>query len=127
MAEEEEVPTSYEETLEASRLLAAWSRSLRQWSRITRERSREGRAARSAIPGLSMPDLTGPVDEPSLGEVPIVDLFVILVEQHGFEVREAVRQLTLGMMAAGYQAEAERVGAADAMDIIEAIVGRPDQ
>ena len=73
-----------------------------------------------------MDDLTsgpsGP-QEVALGDVSVVDLFVILVENHHYDVREAVRLLTLGMLAAGYPADNESVAASDAMDILEGILG----
>ena len=66
---------------------------------------------------------TGGTEEISWGDVPIVDLFVILVENHRIEVRDAVRRLTLAMQAAGYPADSERVSAVDALDILESVLG----
>jgi hypothetical protein len=62
-------------------------------------------------------------DEIPLGDVSVVDLFVILVEDHRLEVREAVRLLMVGMLGAGYPADHESVAASDAMDILEEILG----
>jgi hypothetical protein len=60
-----------------------------------------------------------------LGEVSVVDLFVILVEHHRFEVREAVRRLTVGLLASGYPEDSERVSASDAMGILEDVLRTP--
>ena len=66
---------------------------------------------------------TGAADDITGGDVPVVDLFVILVENHRLEVRDAVRRLTMAMQAAGYPADSERVSAVDAMDILESVLG----
>jgi hypothetical protein len=60
--------------------------------------------------------------EVGMGEVPVVDLFIILVENHRMEVREAVQDITLGMLSAGYPADCDTVSATDAMDILEDIL-----
>ena len=116
-----------EELLHAARVAREWSRNLRAWSRTERLRSEEVRllsARRRVAAAAGGP--TVPVTEPdavTLGDVSVVDLFVILVENHHLEVREAVRQLTMGMLSAGYPAESEKVSATDAMSILEVILG----
>ena len=103
-----------DEVLHTNRLLCEWSRSLRLWSVSTR---RDTVALGPAV-------ATDPA-EVALGDVSVVDLFVILVEHHRFEVREAVRLLTLGMVRSGYPADNESVSASDAMEILERILERP--
>ncbi len=143
---------SPEDLVRESRALREWSRTLRSWSEGTRRRTGGARRtwqaqqleaslrARTGEPATPQPpaepvepsgadgDATEvpaeeSADEVSMGEVPVTDLFVILVENHDFEVREAVRQLLLGMLAAGYPEDAENLSASDAMDILEAILG----
>lgn len=84
-------------------------------SRRLRDRSGpdEARARRTPAPAA---------DELLLGAVSVTDLFVILVEHHAFQVRDAVHALSLGMLAAGYPADHESVAATDALDIMEAIL-----
>ena len=86
-------------------------------SRRLRERSSPGdvRTRRTEVPVAAAAELP-------LGAVSVTDLFVILVENHAFQVREAVQALSLGMLAAGYPADHESVAATDALDILEAIL-----
>ena len=53
-----------------------------------------------------------------MGQVEVSDLFVILVDQHGFEVMDAVRALATGLAVAGYPLDHDSVSAADALDIL---------
>ena len=90
--------------------------------RLRRSRTlRERRACRPtyAVHGL---EPVPPPTEVALGEVAVVDLFIILVENHRMEVREAVQDITLGMLSAGYPADCDSVSATDAMDILEDIL-----
>ncbi len=115
-----------------SRLLREWSRGLRESSLVARHRSdelvQECTRRRGVAQVLTAPEEPSeaigrvPV-EPAIGDVPVVDLFVILVENHHLEVRDAVARLTVGMLAAGYPADSEHVSATDAMDILEGILG----
>jgi hypothetical protein len=125
----------YEEAVRRSRLLREWSRTLRAWSSSTR---RQAEASRLMLPSHHAPTdfptghrATSPASPPPqppadeevpLGEVPVIDLFVILVENHDFEVRDAVRRLTMAMLTAGYPADNDTVSATDAMDILESIL-----
>jgi hypothetical protein len=92
-------------------------------------RSRVLRERRASAPLYAVPRLVPrvvesvpPPTEVGLGEVPVVDLFIILVENHRMEVREAVQDITLGMLSAGYPADCDTVSATDAMDILEDIL-----
>ena len=119
---------SYGEIVRTSRLLRQWSRSLQRWSRATRRRAEAGLESglRQPVPaaaGGAGRARTPPARvDPALGEVPVVDLFVILVESHRFEVKQAVRRLNVGLLSAGYPEDAERVSASDALDILETIL-----
>ena len=86
------------------------------WTVVVHERVRDAGRQDPAVPAGT--------DRVGLGAVAVVDLFVILVENHHFEVREAVRLLTTGLLAAGYPGDSESVSASDAMDILEAVLGR---
>ena len=59
----------------------------------------------------------------ALGSVPVTDLFVALVDHHGFAAQEAVLGLVIGLREAGYPDDAEEVAAVDAMDVLSRIVG----
>jgi hypothetical protein len=60
---------------------------------------------------------------PPLGEVPVTDLFTILVDQHGFPVADAVRAVATGLLRAGYPMDHDRVSPADAFDILDWALG----
>ncbi|MGY2701967.1 hypothetical protein [Nocardioides sp. URHA0032] len=113
--------------------------TLRAWSRAARARSqasrRVARGRRPPLSDLGAPPALPPLpaaqevdveDEvPCLGPVPITDLFVMLVDDHGLSVGDAVRGLAVETAAAGYPLDVDAISAADAFDVILAILHRP--
>jgi hypothetical protein len=104
-----------------------WTRTLRPRLGETREvwsRPSEAVLRRcDAVAEVPRPEDTDQ-PEPAFGDVPVADIFVLLVENHRLAVRDAVHHLTLGVLAAGYPADVEAVSASDAMDILDAIPER---
>ena len=116
--------------------------ALRQWAGSLRVRGERARAAcrgrrLSAAPwerpaGDATPVGRAEADEstnpeprlPSMGTVPVTELFAILVDQHGMAVVDAVRALIEAMVVAGYPSDHPWVSAADAFDIIDRAVRR---
>ncbi len=118
-----------EEILRSNHALRDWAAGLRARSSAARglaqNRRRvsslldvDGRIARQ-VERREMPQDRAEVELPSLGTVLVSDLFVILVDQHGFSVLEAVRALATGLVVAGYPADYGTVSAPDALDIIQ--------
>src|SRR5262245_54543260 len=102
----------YAALLRSSMALRERAISLRAGSRAARLKSRAavGRArglrstsrdlihaAASPPPCAGQKVVAPAVFEPPFGAISVTDLFTILVDDHGFEVREAVRGLVLGL------------------------------
>ena len=106
-----------------SAALRAWSAALRLSSEAARARSRAARTRGADRRGERVP-----TRDPwaSLEPVPVSDLFLILVEHHHLGVRESVSALALEMGRLGCPDDAETIPAADAIDMIQAIV-HPDR
>jgi hypothetical protein len=115
---------THAETVSDSRLLREWSRSLQHWSQGARQRAEVtlGSGPSPLVGRAAQPRVEPPSDQVELADVSVVDLFVILVESHRLEVRDAVRRLTLGLLTAGYPGDSERVSASDALDILQAVL-----
>jgi hypothetical protein len=128
---------AHEQILRESAALRAWAAAIRATSAAARLRSQTARSRapdrrrRPASPPEPGPAYATPapraapsgpdpwaVPEP----VPISDLFLILVEHHGLGVREAVGALAVAMRMLGCPDDTEALPAADAIDIIQAIV-----
>lgn len=107
-----------EEILRSNQILRDWAAGLRLRSARAREVARARREVRPGTPALARQ--VGPM--PPLGQVEVSDLFVILVDQHGFEVMDAVRALASGLAGAGYPLDHDSVSAADALDILHRAV-----
>lgn len=118
--------------------LRAWSRSARQTSEAHRHRThtlkeshakRGGRSTRP--PARVRPPVQQQVVEatsglPELGTVRVSELFLSLVDGHGFGAEEAVRALATGLLVAGYPADCDAIATADAFDVVEnAVCYRP--
>lgn len=111
------------EILRSNRALRGWAVGLRARSRTVRQAAGATRAgthhARSGEPVATAPD-------PALGDIAVTDLFVILVDDHGLGVLDAVRALATGLAVAGYPPDYDRVSAADAFDILHVAL-RPER
>ena len=112
-----------EQILRSNLALRDWAAGLRLRSANAREIARTRRAepadlslADAAVVGPAVVSHLGPM--PALGQVEVSDLFMILVDQHGFEVMDAVRALATGMAVAGYPLDHDTVSASDALDIL---------
>ncbi|WP_343908984.1 hypothetical protein [Nocardioides aquiterrae] len=119
-----------------SAVLREWSAGLRAWSRSARDESAgrrrdasEGRghhrrrpAAPSAVPTAG-PSPDG--DLPTLDPVPVAELRELLVQAHGFSRRHVDQALAAAMLVAGYPPGYDRLGAADAFDLVEEILREP--
>jgi hypothetical protein len=132
----------HEQIRRESAALRAWATAVRAASAAARRRSQTARRAASRPGGLGTPVDTGSADARAGREigrtaggtdawdtpqpVPVSDLFLILVEHHGLGVREAVVALAREMRRLGCPDDAEAIPAADAIDLIQAIV-RPEQ
>jgi hypothetical protein len=107
--------------------LRVWAEGLRAWSRSTRVASEASRRqARQLRPRPRAGDVRVAVDcgdgLPALGPIPVAELLQMLVLDHGFDVDQAARALAAGMLAAGYPSDFDRVGAADAFDLVQEII-----
>ncbi|GAA4381995.1 hypothetical protein [Nocardioides caricicola] len=115
------------EILRSNRALRGWAVGLRARSRTVRQAAGATRAgthhARSGEPVATAPD---PAPDPALGDIAVTDLFVILVDDHGLGVLDAVRALATGLAVAGYPPDYDRVSAADAFDILHVAL-RPER
>lgn len=111
-----------EEILRSNQVLRDWAAGLRLRSARAREVARARRGAGPGTPAVERQ--LGPL--PPLGQVEVSDLFVILVDQHGFEVMDAVRALATGLAVAGYPLDHDSVSAADALDILHRAVNPHD-
>ena len=111
-----------EEILRSNQVLRDWAAGLRLRSARAREVAQARRGARPGTPVTERQ--LGPM--PPLGQVEVSDLFVILVDQHGFEVLDAVRALATGLAVAGYPLDHDSVSAADALDILHRAVNPHD-
>jgi hypothetical protein len=114
----------HQDILRTSAALREWSVGLRAWSRSARGAAAEGRRHR-AHPAVSV-EAPGPAgDLPALDPVPVGELRDLLVRAHGFSGGRADRALATGMLVAGYPAGYDRLGAADAFDLVEDILREP--
>ena len=121
-----------EEILRSNHALRDWAAGLRVRSRSAREVAQSRRVPFDGLVQLADRDygavvpvpVAGPV--PALGQVEVSDLFVILIDQHGFEVMDAVRALATGLATAGYPLDHDSVSASDALDILHDAVN-PDE
>jgi hypothetical protein len=139
-----------EQILRSNLALRDWAAGLRQRSASAREAARARRAAPAgptvptvpAVPMVQSGTVPGTVPAaglgawavashlgpmPPLGQVEVSDLFVILVDQHGFEVMDAVRALATGLAVAGYPLDHDSVSAADALDILHHAVNPQEE
>src|SRR4051794_39347181 len=104
-----------DQILRSNLALRDWAAGLRLRSVSAREVARARRAdppadltlADAAVVGPSGVSHLGPM--PALGQVEVSDLFMILVDQHGFEVMDAVRALATGLAVAGYPLDHDTV------------------
>lgn len=117
-----------QDILTTSAVLCEWSAGLRAWSQSARDASAERRHHR---PRLADP-IPAPTADPSpagglpaLDPVPVAELRELLVQEHGFSGGHADRALAAGMLVAGYPAGYDRIGAADAFDLVEEILREP--
>ena len=124
------------EVLQANHALREWAASLRQWSRSARnsahaERRRSQRerplgtgsvspsSRRDGGPASPAGRGRAEIALPGLGEVRVVDLLALLVEQHSLSPAQARCALSVGMLGAGYPSGHPRVAAVDAFDVME--------
>jgi hypothetical protein len=98
--------------------LRAWSRSTRGASQASRRQARELRPRTGDVPVA----VDGGDGLPPLDPIPVTELLQLLVIDHGLDADHASRALTAGMLAAGYPIDFDRVGVADAFDVVQEII-----
>ena len=119
-----------QEILRSNHALRDWAAGLRARSENARAVARVRRAGALGLAAVEpVETITVAADPslpvlPSLGHVRVADLFVILVDDHGFGVMEAVGALAAELMVAGYPTEYDQVSAPDAMDILQGALRR---